>query len=236
MIKSIVLLSLIISFSTCNANDVNYSYIEAVYKFYYKNLKAGEMFLKISKNDKNINISTTYKGNILASLANRDFREEISNSIIKGKEFYPKNYSFKDNKSSYKIIYNSNKEAKLIDEDSEGMELLIESESNIHDPLYLLVILMNKYPNVNSYYYTISKGRLKKYDYTYKDNQTMTINNKKFQGYSAKYTSPLIGSSGKKTNFYFFSEEHKNLMVYTSIFKNNKERLRIELSEIISIK
>ena len=227
MIKSIILLALIISFSTCSANDLNYSYIEAVYKFYYRNLKAGEMFLKISKNNKNINISTTYKGNILASIANRDFREEISNSIIKGKEFYPKNYSYKDNKSSYKIIYNSNKEAKLIDED---MELLIKSENNIHDPLYLLVILMNKYPNVNSHYYTISKGRLKKYDFTYKDNQTITINYKNFQGYSAEYTS------GKKTNFYFFSEEHKNLMVYTSIFKNNKEKLRIELSEIISIK
>ena len=30
-------------------------------------------------------------------------------------------------------------------------------------------------------------------------------------------------TSGKKTNYYFFSKEHKNLMVYTSILKNNKE-------------
>ena len=78
MIKKILFLSLIIAFSTSNANDLEYSYIEAVYKFYYKNLKGGEMFLKISKDNNQLIISTTYKGNILASIANRDFREEIS--------------------------------------------------------------------------------------------------------------------------------------------------------------
>ena len=230
MIKKILFLSLIIAFSTSNANDLEYSYIEAVYKFYYKNLKGGEMFLKISKDNNQLIISTTYKGNMLASIANRDFREEISTIEIKEKEFYPKNYSYKDNKASYKIFYNSKKEAKLVDGIDESMTLSIHSENEIHDPLYLLIILMNKYPNVRNQYHTISKGRLKKYNYIFKDDQEMTINDNNFQGYSAEYTS------GKKTNYYFFSKEHKNLMVYTSISKNNKERLRIELSKVILIK
>ncbi len=230
MIKKILFISLIISFNTCCASDLKYSYIEAVYKFYYKNIKAGEMFLKISKNNNQLIINTTYKGNILASLANRDFREEISTIDIKEKEFHPKNYSYKDNKASYKILYNSKKEAKLVEGIDESMTLLIQSKYEIHDPLYLLIILMNKYPNVKNEYHTISKGRLKKYSYTFKDNQKIAINDDSFIGYSAEYTS------GKKTNYYFFSKEHKNLMVYTSILKNNKEKLRIELSKVILIK
>ena len=54
----------------------------------------------------------------------------------------------------------------------------------------------------------------------------IVIGDKKYSGYSAEYRS------GNKTNYFFFSKEHKNLMVYTSIKKKGKEKIRIELSEI----
>ena len=59
----------------------------------------------------------------------------------------------------------------------------------------------------------------------YKDNNGDELD-KKYIGYSAEYRS------GNKTNYFFFSKEHKNLMVYTSIKKKGKEKIRIELSEI----
>ena len=54
----------------------------------------------------------------------------------------------------------------------------------------------------------------------------LSIHYKKYSGYSAEYRS------GNKANYFFFSKEHKNLMVYTSIIKKGEEKIRIELSGI----
>jgi hypothetical protein len=52
------------------------------------------------------------------------------------------------------------------------------------------------------------------------------INDVKYNGYSAEYVT------GNKINYFFFSKDHKNLMVYSSTKKNGKEKIRIELSKI----
>jgi hypothetical protein len=231
MIKKIIILIISLFLHSANAKNVNYSYIEAKYKFYYKNIKAGEMYLKIRKDKDRIEIDTLYDGNILAKLGNRDYRHERSTIQIKDNKYIPLNYFYKDNKSSYKISYNSSKEIILQDEGTnEDMALVINSKKDIHDPLLMLVKIMNSYPNIDNSFETISKGRLKTYNYSYKDNQTININNIKYEGFTAEYIS------GKKTNKYFFSKNHHNLMIQTKIIKKGDERLRIVLSEIISIK
>ena len=77
MIKKIIILIISLFLHSANANNVNYSYIEAKYKFYYKNIKAGEMYLKITKDKDRIEIDTLYDGNILAKLS-RSFMPIIS--------------------------------------------------------------------------------------------------------------------------------------------------------------
>ena len=231
MANKIIFLLLIIFCSNIYASDTKYSYIEAKYKFYYKKIKAGEMLLKIRNEKDNIEISTTYNGNIIAKLVARDFRQEISLVKFKNNKYFPLNYSYKDNKSSYNVNYKSKNEVNLSDEGAdEGTENIIKSENEIHDPLYMLIKIMNSYPNIGNKFETISKGRLKTYNYNFLDNQTIIINEKKYSGYTAEY------KSGRKTNNFFFSQNHKNLMVYTKISKNGDEKIRIELSEIVSIK
>ena len=229
--NKLIFLLLIIFSSNIYAGNMKYSYIEAKYKFYYKKIKAGEMLLKIKKEKDNIQISTTYDGNILAYLGNRDFRQEISLITIKDNKYFPINYTFEDNKSSYSIKYKSKKEIILLDDGAdESMALSIKSKNEIHDPLYMLIKIMTNYPNINNKFETISKGRLKIYNYNFSENQTININKEVYSGFTA------VHESGGKKNYYFFSQNHENLMVYTKISKNGDERLRIELSELVSIK
>ena len=96
----------------------------------------------------------------------------------------------------------------------------------IFDPISMLIILMQDFPNVNESYKVLSKKSIKNYNYIYKKNSSKIINNKKYYGYSAEYLS------GNKKNYFFFSEEYNNLMVFTSITKKGKEKIRIELLEI----
>ena len=104
MIKKIIILIISLFLHSANANNVNYSYIEAKYKFYYKNIKAGEMYLKITKDKDRIEIDTLYDGNILAKLGSRDYRHERSTIQIKDNKYIPLNYFYKDNKQSLLII------------------------------------------------------------------------------------------------------------------------------------
>ena len=78
---------------------------------------------------------------------------------------------------------------------------------------------MRNYPKVNNSYTVISKKNLKVYKYKYEDKKSIVINEKKYSGYSAEY------ATGNKINYFFFSREHKNLMVYSSTKKMVKKRL-----------
>ena len=78
--KSIILVFLLLSpFAT--SKDIKLSEVEANYVFYYKNIEAGIMQLKLKKNENQILLSTVYDGNFLAAIANKGFREEIAEII-----------------------------------------------------------------------------------------------------------------------------------------------------------
>ena len=223
MIKKIIII-LLIAFSV-NA----YAYgnpdfnIEADYIFYYKGMTAGIMKLKIDDKDNKIKISTTYDGNFLAELANRGFREETSYVVKKNNYLYPEKYIYKDSIESYEANFDGNS-VEIISENIKSINF--KASERIYDPISMLLILMSRYPDVKNKYNVISKKKLKVYDYKYKENTSIVIGDKKYSGYSAEYRS------GNKTNYFFFSKEHKNLMVYTSIIKKGEEKIRIELSGI----
>jgi len=223
MIKKIIII-LLIAFSV-NA----YAYgnpdfnIEADYIFYYKGMTAGIMKLKIDDQDNKIKISTTYDGNFLAELANRGFREETSYVVKKNNYLYPEKYIYKDSIESYEANFDGNS-VEIISENIKSINF--KASERIYDPISMLLILMSRYPDVKNKYNVISKKKLKVYDYKYKENTSIVIGDKKYSGYSAEYRS------GNKTNYFFFSKEHKNLMVYTSIIKKGEEKIRIELSGI----
>jgi len=223
MIKKIIII-LLIAFSV-NA----YAYgnpdfnIEADYIFYYKGMTAGIMKLKIDDKDNKIKISTTYDGNFLAELANRGFREEISYVVKKNNYLYPEKYIYKDSIESYEANFDGNS-VEIISENIKSINF--KASERIYDPISMLLILMSRYPDVKNKYNVISKKKLKVYDYKYKENTSIVIGDKKYSGYSAEYRS------GNKTNYFFFSKEHKNLMVYTSIIKKGEEKIRIEFSGI----
>lgn len=219
--KSIILVFLLLSpFAT--SKDIKLSEVEANYVFYYKNIEAGIMQLKLKKNENQILLSTVYDGNFLAAIANKGFREEIAEIIVDNDKLTPKKYIYKDNKDFYRVLINKN--IAIINDNN--IDTKIISENDIYDPLTMILLLMEDYPNINDTYNVLSKKNLKSYQYDYKDNQEIIIKGKKYNGYSAQY------KSGKKTNFFFFSNEHKNLMVFSSIFKNGEEKIRIEISEI----
>jgi len=90
----------------------------------------------------------------------------------------------------------------------------------------MLAILMNDFPNLKETYKVLSNKNIKNYNYNYNYNSSKIINDKEYKGYSAEYVS------GNKTNYFFFSKNHNNLMVFTSIKKKGKEKIRIELLQI----
>jgi len=218
MYKKILIITVLICSLTANAENININHAEVNYNIFYKNISAGTMTLTINNANNQIIIRTTYDGNLLATLAGKGYREEISyisnvNNVLK-----PKKYTYKDSKESYEIIFNDN--------NVEISNPKIIYEGVIYDPLYVLLTLMRNYPKVNNSYTVISKKNLKVYKYKYEDKKSIVINEKKYSGYSAEY------ATGNKINYFFFSREHKNLMVYSSTKKNGKEKIRIELSKI----
>ena len=218
MHKKLLIITVLFCSLTANAENININHVEANYNIFYKNTSAGTMTLTINNANNQIIIRTTYDGNFLATLAGKGYRDEISyisnvNNVLK-----PKKYTYKDNKESYEIIFNGN--------NIEISNPKKKYEGVIYDPLYVLLTLMRNYPEVNKSYTVISKKNLKVYKYKYEDKKSIVVNEKKYSGYSAEY------ETGNKINYFFFSREHKNLMVYSSTKKNGKEKIRIELSQI----
>ena len=97
------------------------------------------------------------------------------------------------------------------------------------DPISMLVLLMQNSNYADQAYSVISKKKLKIYDYKIRNDVIYSINGKDFNCYSAEYTS------GNKTNYYFFSKDHNNLLISMRIDKNKKEKIRIDLSDIHSL-
>ena len=223
MIKKTIIIALAVFCFNSYVYGNSFYDIEADYIFYYKNTTAGTMKLKIENKENKIKISTIYDGNLLAELANRGFREEISYVTNENNYLYPKKYIYKDSLDSYEANFDGNS-VKIIGEDLKNINF--KASNRIYDPISMILVLMYRFPDVENTYNVISKKKLKVYDYKYKDNNSIVIGDKKYIGYSAEYRS------GNKTNYFFFSKEHKNLMVYTSIKKKGKEKIRIELSEI----
>ena len=91
------------------------------------------------KNQKDvINISTTYDGNFLASLANKGYRKETSLIKKQNGKLLPKEYKYTDDNETYEIIFNDNT-AKLSSEHFEDQH--IKSRNKIYDPISMLIIL-----------------------------------------------------------------------------------------------
>ena len=223
MIKKIIIILLITLSFQSYASRAKVNNVEAKYIFYYKNMEAGTMILKINSIGNKIKISTIYDGNFLAELANRGFREETSTIQRKNNILRPFKYIYKDNKDSYEVFF-KNKSVKILDSGQE--DIIIGVNETIYDPISMLIILMQDFPNVNESYKVLSKKSIKNYHYIYKKNSSKIINDKKYYGYSAEYLS------GNKKNYFFFSEKYNNLMVFTSITKKGKEKIRIELLEV----
>jgi len=227
MIKKIIII-LLITFSINSYSDSKkINNIEAKYIFYYKSMKAGTMILKINSEESKVKISTIYDGNFLAELANRGYREEVSYLTRKNNILAPSKYTYKDNKDSYVVVF-KNKKIEISRSDQE--KITYEVNEIIYDPISMLLILMQDFPNVKETYKVLSKKKIKSYNYNYKKNSLKKINDKEYEGYSAEYIS------GNKTNYFFFSKNHNNLMVFTSIKKKGKEKIRIELLEILNSK
>ena len=223
MIKNIVIVLLVLLNVNSYSDNKKLSNAEASYIFYYKDIAAGTMDLSIKNQKDVINISTTYDGNFLASLANKGYRKETSLIKKQNGKLLPKEYTYTDDNETYEIIFNDNT-AKLSSEYFEGQD--IKSRNKIYDPISMLVILMQSYPNIESTYSVISKKNLKIYDYKFNNDAIYKINDEVYNCYSAEY------KSGNKINYYYFSKEHKNLLIAIKINKNNKEKIRIDLSEI----
>ena len=213
----LIILFLICSITT-NAANINIKNIEAEYNIFYKNSSAGIMTLKINNSYNQIVVSTVYDGNFLAELAGKGYREEISYISNIENNLRPKKYIYKDNKESYEVIFYKN--------NIEISDPKTLHEGEIYDPLYMLLKLMIDYPKVSDSYVVISKKNIKVYKYKYEEKKSIMINDVKYNGYSAEYVT------GNKINYFFFSKDHKNLMVYSSTKKNGKEKIRIELSKI----
>ena len=218
MYKKLLIITVLICSLTANAGNININHAEVNYNIFYKNTSAGTMTLTINNVNNQIIIKTIYDGNFIATLAGKGFREEISYISNIKNVLKPKKYTYKDNKESYEVIFNGN--------NIEISNPRKKYEGIIYDPLYVLLMLMRNYPEVNKSFTVISKKNLKVYKYKYEDKKSIVINEKKYSGYSAEY------ATGNKINYFFFSREHKNLMVYSSTKKNGKEKIRIELSKI----
>ena len=221
MIKKFVLIVLIFSCLKTYAVDSLKS-VDANYIFYYKNMAAGTMNLKINNENNSISASTIYDGNFIASLVGKGKRTEEAYLEIKNSKIVPIKYKYQDNKDLYEIIFNDS--GATISSKSKDFHL--PSKNIIYDPVSLLVVLMNSYPNINKVYSVVSKKQLKEYSFTFKDNINYSIGENNYNVFSAEY------NRGKKTNYYFFSKDHKNLPVSIMIKKDGKEKIRIDLFEI----
>ena len=186
-------------------------------------MEAGSMTLKISSKKNIVKISTIYDGNFLAELANRGYREEVSYLTRKNNILVPAKYLYRDNKDSYEVTF-KNKKIEITGTDQEKIKY--EVNEITYDPVSMLAILMNDFPNLKETYKVLSKKNIKNYNYNYNYNSSKIINDKEYKGYSAEYVS------GNKINYFFFSKNHNNLMVFTSIKKKGKEKIRIELLQI----
>ena len=223
MFKKILIILFITQSVYIYAGEENLNNAEASYIFYYKNIEAGSMKLKIKSIGSEINITTKYDGNFLASLANKGFREETSFIEKRKQDFFPQRYTYIDEKESYEIIFNNN-EAEISSDSFPTLKL--KSRNMLYDPISILVLLMKKYPNIENAYSVVSKKKLKIYDYKFNDNVSYKIKEKDFNCYSVEY------KSGNKTNYYYFSKDHKNLLISIKIKKNGQEKIRIDLSDI----
>lgn len=221
--KKLIIIALVFLCQNSLSNENIIKNVEAKYIFYYKNMEAGKMTLKINTENNKIKISTVYDGNFLAELANRGYREEISHVEINQNIILPKKYMYKDGEESYQAIFNANK-VEIIKKNTEPINL--NTDEIIYDPISLLLLLMRTYPNFDTKYNVLIKKNIKIYNYNFKENASIKINKLQYHGYSAEYIS------GNKKNIFFFSKEHKNLMVSTRIMKKGKEKIRIDLSEI----
>jgi len=221
MIKKFVLIVLIFSCLKSYAVDSLKS-VDASYIFYYKNMAAGTMNLKINNENNSISVSIIYDGNFIASLVGKGKRTEEAYLEIKNSKIVPIKYKYQDNKDSYEIIFNDS--GATIS--SESKDFHLPSKNIIYDPVSLLVVLMNSYPNINEVYSVVSKKKLKEYNFTFKDNINYSIGENNYNVFSAEY------NRGRKTNYYFFSKDHKNLPVSIMIKKDGKEKIRIDLFEI----
>ena len=223
MIKKIIII-LLITFSIISyADSKKINNIEAKYIFYYKNMEAGNMTLKISSKENIVKVSTIYNGNFLAELANSGYREEVSYLTRKNDILVPIKYVYKDNKESYEIIF-KNKKIEISGTNQEKIKY--EVNDIIYDPVSILAILMHDFPNLKETYKVLSKKKIKNYNLKYKNNSSKIINDKEYKGYSAEYIS------GNKINYFFFSKNHYNLMVFANSRKKGKEKIRIELLQI----
>ena len=221
MIKKIVLIVLIFSCLKTYAIDSLKS-VDASYIFYYKNMAAGSMNLKINNENNSISASIIYDGNFIASLVGKGKRTEEAYLEIKNSKIVPIKYKYQDNKDLYEIIFNDS--GATIS--SESKDFHLPSKNIIYDPVSLLVVLMNSYPNINEVYSVVSKKKLKEYNFTFKDNINYSIGENNYNVFSAEY------NRGRKTNYYFFSKDHKNLPISIMIKKDGKEKIRIDLFEI----
>lgn len=224
MLNKFIIAGLILLNTNTFAGEMLLNNVVANYAFFYKNISAGTMQLKIQSKNNEVQISAKYDGNFLAELANRGYREEISLLEKEKNALKVKKYSYLDEKMSYEAIFEETNKVKILEKNSQ--KFYLNSDESIFDPMSMLLHLMMEYPNVKDSYNVISKKKLKIYNYLYQDRQSMQINNKEYNGFSAEYVS------GNKTNFFFFSKEHNNLMVLTSVKKKGKEKIRIELRNI----
>ncbi len=223
MFKKILIILFITQSVYIYAGKENLNNAEASYIFYYRNIEAGSMKLKIKSVGSEINIITKYEGNFLASLANKGYREETSLIQKRKQDFFPQKYTYVDEKESYEIIFNNN-EAEILSDSFPALKL--KSRNILYDPISILVLLMKKYPNIENAYSVVSKKKLKIVDYKLHDNVFYKIKEKDFNCYSVEY------KSGNKTNYYYFSKDHKNLLISIKIYKNGQEKIRIDLSDI----
>ena len=164
MFKKILIILFITQSVHIYAGEENLNNAEASYIFYYKNIEAGSMKLKIKSIGSEINITTKYDGNFLASLANKGFREETSFIKKRKQDFFPQRYTYIDEKESYEIIFNNN-EAEILGNSFPTVKL--KSRNMLYDPISILVLLMKKYPNIENAYSVVSKKKLKIYDYKF---------------------------------------------------------------------
>ena len=159
--KTIIIVVLVFLSVNSYSDNKKLSNAEASYIFYYKDIAAGTMDLSIKNQENFINISTTYDGNFLASLVNKGYRKETSFIKKQNGKLLPKEYTYTDDNETYEIIFNNNS-AKLSSEYFEDKD--INSRNKIYDPISILIILMQSYPNIESTYSVISKKNLKIYD------------------------------------------------------------------------